>query len=115
VLVFELASACVLVCVCVYNSYALTDHIWVNIYIYPSKIARPTMNSLIYTYVCKCVIIYVSVNSCIHEYVCESVRVVRSAMYVYLRLTSPFNFGATLTATMPCVGKIEVRLCPSVS
>ena len=73
-LVFELASACVLVCVCVYNSYALTDHIWVNIYIYPSKITRPTMNSL--TYVYKCVLIHVSVNRCIYEHVCENVRVV---------------------------------------
>jgi len=88
------------------------DQIWVNIYIYQSKNQGQLWIALC-IYVCKCVLIYVSVNRCIHEQVCENVRVVWNAMYVYLRLTSPFNFGAALSA--PCGGKFEVRLCPSVS
>ena len=51
----------------------------------------------------------------IHENVRTNVCVVWSVICVYLCLTSPFNFGAALSAITPCVGKIQVRLWPSAS
>jgi len=68
VFVCVMATACVLVCGCVYSPYALTDHIWVNSYIHPSKIARPTMNSLIYIFVAMCN--HIRIGKYVHPCVC---------------------------------------------